>query len=87
MDADQEVRQQRESIHLLALRACIAWSFNSLKPGMATERNRLVKMLGRAFVARTIAAALSEDGRLERYLKTRPGWPFVRRSTQFTVAA
>ena len=33
------------------------------------------------------AAALSEDGRLQRYLKTRPGWPFVRRSTEFTAAA
>jgi hypothetical protein len=27
------------------------------------------------------AAALSEDGRLDRYLRQRPGWPFVRRTT------
>ncbi len=32
------------------------------------------------------AAALSEDGRLERYLKTRPGWPFARRTTKLTAA-
>mgnify|MGYP000412721273 CR=1 FL=1 len=33
------------------------------------------------------AAALSEDGRLQRYLQTRPGWPFARRTTQLTTAA
>jgi hypothetical protein len=33
------------------------------------------------------AAALSEDGRLDRYLAKRPGWPFVRRSTSLTIAA
>lgn len=33
------------------------------------------------------AAALSEDGRLDRYLAKRPGWPFVRRTTQNSTAA
>ena len=33
------------------------------------------------------AASLSEDGRLDRYLTKRPGWPFVRRSTAPTAAA
>jgi hypothetical protein len=33
------------------------------------------------------AASLSQDGRLDRYLTKRPGWPFVRRSTAPTVAA
>ena len=33
------------------------------------------------------AAALSEDGRLDRYLSKRPGWPFVRRTTAPTTAA
>lgn len=32
------------------------------------------------------AAALSEDGRLDRYLRQRPGWPFVRRTTAPTIA-
>lgn len=32
------------------------------------------------------AAALSEDGRLDRYLRQRPGWPFVRRTTAPTTA-
>lgn len=33
------------------------------------------------------AAALSEDERLDDYLSHRPGWPFVRRTTQPTTAA
>jgi hypothetical protein len=33
------------------------------------------------------AAALSEDERLDDYLRHRPGWPFARRTTQPTVAA
>ncbi len=33
------------------------------------------------------AASLSEDGRLDRYLAKRPGWPFVRRTTATTIAA
>jgi hypothetical protein len=33
------------------------------------------------------AAAVSEDNRLDDYLSRRPGWPFVRRSSQLTVAA
>lgn len=33
------------------------------------------------------AAVLSEDGRLDRYLSNRPGWPFVRRTTIPTAAA
>jgi len=33
------------------------------------------------------AAALSEDGRLDDYLKTRPGYPFVRRSTTINLSA
>ena len=33
------------------------------------------------------AAALSQDQRLDTYLKNRPGWQFVRRSTQPTAAA
>ena len=33
------------------------------------------------------AASLSEDGRLDRYLAKRPGWPFVRRTTATTTAA
>jgi len=33
------------------------------------------------------AATLSEDGRLARYLKTRPGYPFTRRTTKPTTAA
>lgn len=33
------------------------------------------------------AAALSEDERLADYLSCRPGWPFVRRTTQTTTAA
>jgi len=32
------------------------------------------------------AAALSEDGRLDRYLSKRPGWLFVRRTTAPTTA-
>lgn len=32
------------------------------------------------------AAALSDDGRLETYLKTRPGYPFHRRMTPVTIA-
>ena len=32
------------------------------------------------------AAALSEDERLADYLSRRPGWPFVRRTTQTTAA-
>ena len=33
------------------------------------------------------AAALSEDGRLDDYLATRPGYPFVRRSTFINLSA
>lgn len=33
------------------------------------------------------AAALSQDQRLDTYLKNRPGWQFVRRTTQPTAAA
>ena len=33
------------------------------------------------------AAALSEDNRLDDYLRNRPGWPFARRTTPLTVAA
>lgn len=33
------------------------------------------------------AAALSEDGRLDRYLSKRLGWPFHRRTSTFAVAA
>jgi hypothetical protein len=33
------------------------------------------------------AAALSEDSRLDDYLRSRPGWPFARRTTPLTAAA
>jgi hypothetical protein len=33
------------------------------------------------------AAALSEDSRLDDYLRIRPGWPFARRTTPLTAAA
>lgn len=33
------------------------------------------------------AAVLSEDGRLDRYLSKRPGWPFHRRTTPLNAAA
>ena len=33
------------------------------------------------------AAALSEDGRLDRYLSKRPGWSFLRRTTELKAAA
>jgi hypothetical protein len=41
---------------------------------------------GAEAILRLRAAALSDDGRLERYLENRPGCPFVRRSTTATAA-
>ena len=42
---------------------------------------------GGEYILQIRAAALSQDQRLDDYLANRPGWPFVRRTTQPTVAA
>jgi hypothetical protein len=40
---------------------------------------------GAESILRLRAASLSDDGRLDRHLATRPGWPFVRRTTLATA--